>query len=357
MVNLSAERYPALDALRGFAALTIVLYHFQTNSPLTANAFVAQGALMVDFFFVLSGFVISLNYCDRIRSARDLWWFQKKRFWRLYPLHLVTFLAFVGIETFQFYRGQTTAFVTNDLEAALHNLFLTQAVLTNHTSFNMPSWSISAEFWTYLIFGIALLFGRYRWPLLIACWLIAGTVIYLQSTSVLAPNVAGILLGRALYGFAIGVLVHQIQSRQKRREFGSLTLLFFMGMAVWLIAHFTIHLLLVTPLIFAAVVYTVAWSGPKTWVQRFLISPVPAFLGRISYSIYMTHAILTFWFFYFVLEHPPFSPSESTLVTSLLIACVIGLSTLTYRFIEQPFKAGLDIRAAGTQTLPPRLAE
>ena len=68
------------------------------DSPIASNAFVDNAWLMVDFFFVLSGFVIALNYQGAIRSGASLLEFQYRRFFRLYPLHLVMLLVFLLLE-------------------------------------------------------------------------------------------------------------------------------------------------------------------------------------------------------------------------------------------------------------------
>src|SRR6218665_3058891 len=94
MENLKAARathfYPQLESLRGLAALLVVFYHLPPwwigyqNVPLISNCY-----LMVDLFFVLSGFVIALNYEHKLKSWSQLGHFTRLRFVRLYPVHLV----------------------------------------------------------------------------------------------------------------------------------------------------------------------------------------------------------------------------------------------------------------------------
>ena len=87
-----------LETFRGIFALIIVLHHLKIDTFIQKSSIVINGGLVVDFFFVLSGFVISLNYIDKINSKLDLINFQKKRFLRLYPLHLLTLFIFILIE-------------------------------------------------------------------------------------------------------------------------------------------------------------------------------------------------------------------------------------------------------------------
>ena len=90
---------------------------------------------MVDFFFVLSGFVISLNYQRRILVFGDLLNFQLRRFLRLYPLHFLMLAVFLGVEIARYYAEATyglvasnPAFTVNNIESFLHNLLLTQNI-------------------------------------------------------------------------------------------------------------------------------------------------------------------------------------------------------------------------------------
>ena len=168
---------PGARILARFRSLAVVLHHFRYGSLLSDNAFIRHGYLMVDFFFVLSGFVIALNYANRLSSPAELASFQRRRFWRLYPLHLFTLLIFFGIECLKYIFEQKTgiisnnpAFVVSDAKAFLANLFLLQGVVLSEPGFNIPSWSISVEFWTYLIFAstMGLLRHRMRWSLVLA---------------------------------------------------------------------------------------------------------------------------------------------------------------------------------------------
>src|SRR5579871_5277008 len=89
--------YP-LESLRGLAALTVVIYHAVWNNPITSLSFFQNGALMVDFFFVLSGFVIFHSYGRKLGSWSQIGRFLWLRLGRLYPLHLAFLLVFFGFE-------------------------------------------------------------------------------------------------------------------------------------------------------------------------------------------------------------------------------------------------------------------
>jgi peptidoglycan/LPS O-acetylase OafA/YrhL len=103
----SKPHYEILDGLRGVAAIMILIYHiFETHTIFTPkNLIIGHGYLSVDFFFVLSGFVIGYAYDDRWEKI-SFRTFIKRRFVRLHPM--VIFGMFLG--AILFYFGASTAF-------------------------------------------------------------------------------------------------------------------------------------------------------------------------------------------------------------------------------------------------------
>ncbi|TIU76049.1 MAG: acyltransferase, partial [Mesorhizobium sp.] len=85
----AGERFLVLDSWRGICALLVALFHFPTTSMISQSAFVGGSYLFVDFFFVLSGFVIASAYGGRLNEPDDLARFALVRFGRIYPLHLM----------------------------------------------------------------------------------------------------------------------------------------------------------------------------------------------------------------------------------------------------------------------------
>ncbi len=155
----------ALDSLRGIAALSIVIGHFGQTTPSIAPYF-AHAYLMVDLFFVLSGFAIFYAYHDRLGTAKQVWRFAWLRFWRLYPLHFVTLLYFIAVELAKpvaglFMSVHHAAFSLGGWKAIVINCFLLQSFNLGPSTFNGPSWSISSEFYVYIFFAfVALALGR-----------------------------------------------------------------------------------------------------------------------------------------------------------------------------------------------------
>src|SRR5215467_14029941 len=172
------KRLYALDTLRGFAALAVVIWHWQhfyavsgtwqigwqkSAEPfyLFLKPLYEEGWAAVDLFFALSGFIFFWLYGEAIREGRmAATRFAWLRFSRLYPLHLVTLLA-VGVMqyAFRYATGDFFIFVANDARHFVTNLFLAQQWLPPSLtqSFNGPAWSVSIE---VLLYGMFFAFCR-----------------------------------------------------------------------------------------------------------------------------------------------------------------------------------------------------
>ena len=95
---MHARRYEALDSWRGLCACMVALFHFNVFSHIQHAGIVRNAYLFVDFFFVLSGFVIAANYQARLMDGFGAGRFLFLRLGRIYPLHLVTMLLFIPID-------------------------------------------------------------------------------------------------------------------------------------------------------------------------------------------------------------------------------------------------------------------
>ena len=153
--------FRVLDSWRGIAALFVAIFHLNVLSAIYSLDFIRNGYLFVDFFFVLSGFVITHTYSDRLGTLQSLGTFAIRRLGRLWPLHVVVLLAFVAVEGAKaisaargasFYKPPFTDGTSPG--SILTNLFFGQSYgIERQLTWNPPSWSICAEFWTYFIFA------------------------------------------------------------------------------------------------------------------------------------------------------------------------------------------------------------
>lgn len=288
-----------LESLRGIAALTVVIHHFEVGSHFN-NVFTQNGWLMVDFFFVLSGFVIFLNYGSRISNLDDIKAFQIRRFQRLYPLHLLMLMVFLGIELAKFSAPGTflsgpddRSFAENNLASFAANLFLVQNWIIERPTFNYPSWSISAEFYTYAIFALLIWLVRGKGLLIgLSLLLIALTNVVLQNKGMYVTTLSGPT--RCLFGFFIGVvcclIFERIKDHSIRSSAPAMFLLLGCILCISLVQTKSANWVTFLPLLFGASVVCVSLTHRSTWVHAVLSNRHLVFLGTISYGIYMIHA-------------------------------------------------------------------
>src|SRR6266851_1584941 len=146
---MSQQRFLALDSLRGICAVLVVIYHFHGDAWVKTIPFVQNAFLFVDFFFVLSGFVIASSYGDRLASGFPVSRFMFLRLGRLYPLHAAVLIAFIAIATGKHFADPKYSLSEFWISALLLQTWIPYTPgEMNH--WNPPSWSISAEIWIYL---------------------------------------------------------------------------------------------------------------------------------------------------------------------------------------------------------------
>ncbi len=298
----SAQRFEALDSWRGVCALLVALFHFPLAGPMGENAFVRGSFLFVDFFFVLSGFVIAHACSEKVRTGQGLAKFMVTRFGRLFPLHAFMLAAFVGFELLRLAVPQMAggeppfsgAFSPDTLPAnfaLLHGLGI-----HDHLSWNAPSWSISTELFAYVFFGLAvLLFGK-RSQALFALTVLAGPLILFKYSPDFMDATYDLGLVRCLYGFSAGVLTHALlagkidRGPETREALWTWTLaeITVMGAVILFVSSFSKNAGgLIAPLLFSFAVALFAHEGG--YVSRLMKMRPLLVLGTISYSIYMTH--------------------------------------------------------------------
>jgi len=373
-VSQNQQRFVALDSCRGICAVLVAIHNFGTWLPqLYGSTFIQNSALFVDFFFVLSGFVITHSYMHRITSRTDLGLFMLRRCGRLLPLHATMFACLFGLELLKLVMAtwfaqpiEIPAYQDEySLRTIPENLLLLQALnLHGRPTWNAPSWSISTEFWTYLLFAGICLFSPKRGPpvfFMALVAILAAAVVLLWSPAFLVTN-SDYAIFRCIYGFFVGHLVYRVWAVSNRQirtrglvEISALVLAGgFVGLSsgIWTMA---------APLLFGFVVWMFAHeAGPleKTLRMRPLVQ-----LGAWSYSIYMVHWLVGSVLFRvskvasilferyvvpsFVDTNLPWvshifrqlislsSILDLTIVLSYLVV-VITLSACTFEFIERP---------------------
>ncbi len=346
-------RLHQLDGLRGIFAMMIVLHHFEVAPFYQSNFIVPQSAIFTDFFFVLSGFVISYSYFNRLQNVRSFGEFVRNRFARLYPLLLYTVCIFL------FFKMGFTYYNPGILEhpqspKQLGTLTIESLTFMNSTpvfgtemGMNFPSWSISAEMICYVIFGFIVLFARSARNLMfLMTMLLAAAFLYSQKFYMMEGSFGFV---RALLCFNMGVFVYLLFKKYhalkiwKGLEYILPVLLVAIFYIKWQLpkGQKEMFTLAVIPLFFGLFVFVYALS--KGLFVRILNSSPFQFIGKISYSIYLNHAIVIILITKLVFDVFKVPKTSASVMMTLFItlSAVIGYSFLTYRYIERPGQAAL----------------
>ncbi|QIK96854.1 acyltransferase [Sphingomonas sp. HDW15A] len=328
--------YGNLEALRGIAALIVVMHHLslQPGTFLTGNPWLAQGWLFVDLFFVLSGFVIASVHMDSPACEATAKGFLIRRFFRLWPLHFVTLVAALGIDLL----GGEAAKPGYGAMVAL-NLTMTHAWgLVPGSVLNGPSWSISVEWAAYLLFaGVCLATADFRRRLTTMAMVgILSLILLLVFRGGSLDGDLSLRLPRCLMSFALGVLLWgwaggRAPLSRRSAAYGQLAIAAAMA-AVLPITAATPALGLAIPLMSAAMVAIMVRDSGSA-ARSILERPVPQWLGRHSYSIYLVHMPLFRW-----LSEAGADELPRTAWLAFSLAALVVVSSVTYRLVEVPWR-------------------
>jgi peptidoglycan/LPS O-acetylase OafA/YrhL len=362
-----------LTPLRGLAAVLVAVFHFEMAIcrfvPAATTMFFEKSYLMVDLFFVLSGFIMLHVYgraFDGVLRPGQLRHFFVARFARTYPLHLFTLLLLVVIVRYLTNWGNPPI-VLEQPRDILPNVFLLQSFGVCHIyNWNIPSWSISAEWGAYLLFPfVALWISRQRKlaPVLLAIGVVVAWVCIeyvLPRKNPLNPAIPvphnlnttfdyGWLRGVA--GFSAGMIMYQLYplsgvDRVMRSDAASVLILLLVAAGL----HFAINDVLVVVL-FAALVLNMALNNGG--LHRVCNNRVLQYLGNISYSIYLMQIFLQEPFSHgFRLPgvtgnargrfNIDFWPGLGYCVIYLVL--LVGIASATYYVIERPCRKWINAR-------------
>lgn len=356
-----SEKKLHLESLRGIAALAVVLFHYSfgfMNRTLLQNGFTDNAALMVDFFFVLSGYVIALSYSNKLTDWSHVAKFQWKRFLRLYPLHLTMLLLFLSLQIAKYTAGRFGIGVQNELFEPLmslpdfiSNLFLTQN-FTGDLSWNRPSWSISAEFYTYLLFATwTMIYVRMpRTGVALAILIVGLSAFQIYQTSMRSATGGYV---RCFMSFFIGAALVKIERNYRVIPSEALSILVMMATVVYITmaTGYPNWLLMLAPLLYSLLILLLNALPKSSMLIRALSLPALVFLGTVSYGIYMIHEFvesLALSIVNYVLKLPlievesatsrvlDLDPVTVTIIEIFLIYIVIYLANLSYKYIELP---------------------
>lgn len=333
----------SLTTARGFAAWLVVLYHVRSGmdwaSP-TLMAVLDKGYLAVDFFFLLSGFVIYLSAHRSILRDRTaaIIPFLTRRLARVYPLYAVMLGLAVLFAASLAWSGHPDANYPW-AELPLHIMMMQNWGLTEALSWNHPAWSISTEFAAYLLFPLLILaapIDRARRPNLLAGMMLVLALMHftlaLSGETTLGGDIPRYGLVRCLAEFSCGVLLCAFWLRGPDREprsilVAGLGVLMFWGLWATGIGQETWAF----P---AGAACLVLMLAHLSLLQRNPLHWRPlVFLGTISYATYLFHYMGFIWFKIVLIDDAGSIPP--TLI-ALFLLLTFGASVALHLWVEKP---------------------
>lgn len=353
------NRFNVLDIFRGLFASAVFLFHLSPFAPvpLLQNSFTTNADMFVDFFFVLSGFVIAHRY-EQLSDIQQFQSFYKKRFWRIYPLHLIVLLAFVLIEVAKHLLASRIQ--VNNLDNPANSVvsFLSNVLLLQSTpvfgvkdvSWNIASWSISAEMIAYLVFGLLMVaihrmgwYGKRIWVYIVVLLTAAAGLIVITGGYELNYTFNYGFL-RGLIGFFAGVICLNLY----RRTAGPVQAMsnIFFSIAEVLVLGLTFLAIcrgeawksfgLIYVLLFLSCIYVFAFE--KGIVSQYL-NKVPLLhkMGAYSYSIYMWHTLFISLFNVLFIRVLHLSPTNYVWLVIPNYLLIFYVARWSYKYIEMRY--------------------
>ena len=308
--SLQMHRFLVLDSWRGISASIVVISHAYFYSHVVYFEYL-NPVIAVDFFFVLSGFVISYAYKEKVAKGLSFLGYILVRFGRLYPLHFATLIAILLSVLLQGYLFPGALGLTkhppfhNDelwnLRTLINHLLLLQAMnLQSGADWNAPSWSISVEFYAYIVYFLAFkTFTRNLALFLFAALVLVASFILIQYTdySSMIAIADGAFI-RCLFSFSAGVMAQILFAEADRRfalvervkaQASAMSALELGAIALFVLISGRLIPAIYSPLVFSFLILVYAFEAGI--VSRFLHLPLFKLLGDISYTIYMVHWI------------------------------------------------------------------
>ncbi|QWF19054.1 acyltransferase family protein [Lysobacter capsici] len=363
----SAGRFEELDSLRAIAALGVICWHYVNafkSAPFghVLAPFYGRGLLMVDFFFVLSGFVLAKAFWTDGRSVK----FGENlvaRVARIYPLHLAMLIFVALLQWALVHRLNAPPFVYVNNDAynfTLNLLLLNGSGLQNGYSFNAPSWSISTEMIVNVVFLALIVMPRKAASVamtLVAAAAIATVAVRGVLNGTMAFGWIDNELVRTAAGFFVGVGTYALFRRIRPLPSIAADLVVVVVSAAAYVYMATpgitgkagdfLLCLVGFPVLIIAVVHS-------RMVKAVLSTRPLVYLGALSYSIYLVHFPLQLSIHLADVSGLADPNYASRWFFVLFIGLVIAVAHVTYRAIEMPGKAAILRAFASRRSKPTR---
>jgi exopolysaccharide production protein ExoZ len=327
-----------IQALRGLAALMVVLIHLLSTHPSVSIGkphmlYGWIGPIGVDIFFVISGFVVSLSAYSTYKNNKSVATFFLKRLIRVYPLYWIVFITASIFSSYLYLSPEWLPKESN------FNLFF----LFKETNYKvMVAWTLHYELYFYLTLSIILMFGpKSFWK---ACTLIAISqlIIFIITSNQIYSGYANLLFSSGLLvDFSMGGLICFLYLKDKIYYPYFFTILGVIFFSASIISHAN----------FADVPWSANWRllfGVSSALTIYgiigleklniVFSKKLQSIGDYSYSLYIWHQFI-FAFLFFTSKKLQIIPDDRVLLTLLLflwLSIAMVLAKVSYLFIERP---------------------
>jgi peptidoglycan/LPS O-acetylase OafA/YrhL len=338
----TSTRYRYLDALRGLAALWVVVIHVammpqpRLELPSWFDIYVTKGVMGVELFFVVSAFSLCLSMPRHSGEERPLLGFALRRFFRIAPLFylMIIVTAFFNPANFAY----------NWTSIAANMLFIFNFVPGHgyQTSVVLAGWTIGVEMVFYLIFPFVYARTRNVW-LAVACLFISLAVakVFFMTVGLFVKDPGTYhslsIFFRApifMFGLIAFYATPLLNNRADKKYIGAALLA---AVPVLFYSVSAGSMPIIEPYYWEGLMFACLVVGLGLCPIKPLVNPVFAWLGEISYSVYLVHSPII------VLLFPVFKEIQASgmgliggymLSLGITLLCVISVAALTFRFFE-----------------------
>jgi peptidoglycan/LPS O-acetylase OafA/YrhL len=351
--GVDSQYLPALTGLRFLLGMWVIMHHLTSKGmlldwwnhtlPFAMQSIFEGGYLAVQTFFLLSGFVLAQSYAATQWNKRSLTKFAMARFARIYPAYLLS-LVLISWFVFEFLLKPGRSMAQKAVVLGDYAFVLQGWTGSLNVGWNTPAWSLSCEFFFYLCFPLlflwlrraglarvsAALAGCFVVPILLAH---AGVPYVWKPIHHLSDFVAGIAAAR-IYGAILG---SGMATKATRRlgfwlSAGALAAgaAFIVNARVLDGTVMTLSTVL-RPINVALLIGLATGGG---FLVRLLSTDAAGYLGKASYSMYILHIPLLWWFTRYTFFRFGATPPAWTAI--VFMAAVIGVSIAAFEFVEAP---------------------
>lgn len=344
---MNNQEFKGVQALRGIAALSVMLFHFRWNinavNPGLGDALFGWGGSGVDLFFLISGFVITLSASRVPAGFKGACYFIKKRALRILPAYYI-----ILIVTF-FLSGAMSTFHYPDRVDNLISALFFMPIYASHGPFYVDDsgmygirWTLNYEIMFYIFISVSLLFNK-RWffaailfiTSLILIPMALGYEVTLDAGGyALRPALLGLITNPMIWLFIAGVIIGLALPYLQCFSAKLMSFMFFISLilAVYLFSQgkFVGHGMLSSGWVYALILLTIVMAEEVIgrYVPVFLIR-----LGDISFSLYLIHTLMNNGI---GKRFESLGVQDGYLRILISIFASLVLAWLSWRFIEKP---------------------